>query len=156
MSKIKIKILKNGIAFPLFRGTSGAASFDISASEDVEWDSEIIFEDISINTVIVPTGLKIAIPENYQMQIFPRSGWGFKHNIQLANGTGIVDSDYRGEIFVKLYNIGDVATLPDIKCGTRIAQAQFVQTLSNNIDFDFVDELSKTTRGENGFGSTGA
>ena len=132
--------------------TKGAMCFDIESSEDSEWES-VKFADVSVNTVIVKTGLFVEIPEGYGMNIYPRSGWGFKYNIQLANGTGKIDSDYRGEILVKLYNIGNKDELPKIEKGTRVAQGEIVEVKKAN--FKKADALNETSRGEGGFGSTG-
>ena len=101
---------------------------------------------------LVPTGLKMQIPDGFYLAIHPRSGLALKHNITLGNAVGVVDSDYRGEIHVIIYNAGSRAFV--IKEGDRIAQAVLMK--HEKVKFDFVDELNETERGEGGFGSTGA
>ena len=147
MNIVKVK-LKNTSTNELKYGTDGAACFDIPAAGDIEW----VRED-KLHTAIIPTGLFFEIPEGYKINIFPRSGWGFKYNIQLANGTGIIDSDYRGEVKVKLIAHSCPLSLPEIKYGTRVAQAEIVPVYI--AEFETVDELSDTERGIGGFGSTG-
>jgi dUTP pyrophosphatase len=100
---------------------------------------------------IVPTGLKIALPEGYEAQVRPRSGLASKHGITVLNAPGTIDADYRGEIGVILVNLSNTAFT--IHPGERIAQlviAKFEQ-----IDWLPTQQLSKTERGEGGFGSTG-
>ena len=102
-------------------------------------------------TLLVPTGLKVAIPEGYELQIRPRSGLALKHGITVLNTPGTIDSDYRGEIGVILINHGERAF--QFGTGTRIAQA--VLTKVEKISWKSVKDLTKTKRGEGGFGSTG-
>ena len=85
------------------------------------------------------------------MMVYSRSGHGFKSGIRLANGTGVIDSDYRGEVMVKMHNDGSSAVL--ITAGERIAQAMIVPV--SQVELTVVDELSDTARGSGGFGSTG-
>jgi len=97
------------------------------------------------------TGLKFEIPPGSAMLVYGRSGLGFKHGLRLVNCVGIIDSDYRGEVMVRLINDGDQPVV--LAAGDRIAQAMVVpapQTV-----FEEVDELSDTARGAGGFGSTG-
>jgi dUTP pyrophosphatase len=101
--------------------------------------------------VALKTGLAFEIPEGYVMKVYSRSGHGFKNGIRLANGTGIIDSDYRGEVMVKMHNDGDTAVL--ITAGERIAQAMIEPI--QQVSFEVVDELSDTARGSGGLGSTG-
>ena len=100
---------------------------------------------------LIPTGLKIALPTGYEAQVRPRSGLAYKHGITVLNSPGTIDADYRGELGVILINHGSESFT--IENGERIAQliiAKFVQ-----IDWDEVLDLSTTSRGEGGFGSTG-
>ena len=86
------------------------------------------------------------------MMIYSRSGHGFKHGITLANSTGVIDADYRGEVCVKLRKSDlSIGNMPNV--GERIAQAMIIPV--EQVDFEEVDELSDTERGEGGFGSTG-
>ena len=100
---------------------------------------------------LIPTGLKIALPKGYEAQVRPRSGLAYKHGITVLNSPGTIDADYRGDVGVILINHGSEPFT--VENGERIAQlviAQFVQ-----IAWDEVGDLSRTTRGEGGFGSTG-
>ena len=100
---------------------------------------------------LIPTALKIALPTGYEAQVRPRSGLAFKHGITVLNSPGTIDADYRGDVGVILINHGSESFT--IENGERIAQliiAKFVQ-----IDWDEVLDLSSTSRGEGGFGSTG-
>lgn len=104
-----------------------------------------------MDRVLVKTGLHIALPENYEAQIRPRSGLAFKKGITVLNSPGTIDADYRGEIGVILINLSREAF--EIKDGERIAQmviAPYVKA-----DWKEVKNLSETKRGEGGFGSTG-
>ena len=100
---------------------------------------------------LISTGLKIALPTGYEAQVRPRSGLAYKHGITVLNSPGTIDADYRGDVGVILINHGSESFT--IENGERIAQliiAKFVQ-----IDWDEVLDLSTTSRGEGGFGSTG-
>lgn len=100
---------------------------------------------------IIGTGLKIALPEGYEAQVRPRSGLAAKHGLTVLNAPGTIDADYRGEIGVILVNLSNEAV--DINPGERIAQlviAQYTQ-----VDWQVVESLGSTDRGEGGFGSTG-
>jgi len=100
---------------------------------------------------IVPTGLKIALPEGYEAQVRPRSGLVAKHGITVLNTPGTIDADYRGEIGVILVNLSNSAFT--IEPGERIAQ--LVVAKFEQIDWKLTQELTETARGEGGFGSTG-
>ncbi len=100
---------------------------------------------------LVPTGLRMAIPEGFEVQIRPRSGLALKHGITLPNAPGTIDSDYRGPLGVIVMNAGQKAF--DIGHGDRIAQMVVAPVL--RAEFDMVDDLSVTARGSGGFGSTG-
>ena len=100
---------------------------------------------------IIGTGLKIALPEGYEAQVRPRSGLAAKHGLTVLNSPGTIDADYRGEIGVILVNLSNKAV--EINPGERIAQlvvAQYTQ-----VDWQVVEALDSTDRGEGGFGSTG-
>jgi len=174
---MKIKKLNENAEIPKYQ-TDGAVAFDLAnADENIVWKPIYgKFEDTIDNPVyggydggetrniiwkttivgyqtVVGTGLAFEVPEGTSMNVLPRSGWGFKHNIQLGNGTGVIDRDYRGEVKIKLIAFCKEKHLPKIEIGTRIAQAMIVEV--RNVDFELVDELSTTDRGEGGFGSTG-
>ena len=101
--------------------------------------------------VMVPTGLKISLPEGYAALLYARSGLATKHGIALSNGVGVIDADYRGEIKVGLINLSDEEFI--INDGERIAQ--LVITPIIQAKFTETDTLDETLRGEGGFGSTG-
>jgi dUTP pyrophosphatase len=125
--------------------TSGAAGADLIAAVD----SDIILEPSA--RVLVPTGLALALPENMEAQIRPRSGLALKHGVTVLNAPGTIDADYRGEISVLLINHG---TQPfTITAGMRIAQLVLAPVQQGV--FSEVSRLPETTRGAGGFGSTG-
>jgi len=101
---------------------------------------------------LVPTGIRLALPFGYEAQVRPRSGLALKHGITVLNAPGTVDADYRGELSVLLINLGDEDFA--IQRGNRIAQMVIAKV--EMCDFVEVDELPNTTRGEGGYGSTGA
>lgn len=100
---------------------------------------------------LVPTGIAIEIPKGYEVQIRPRSGLALKHGITILNSPGTVDSDYRGELLMMLINHGPEPF--EIKHGERIAQ--MVVARHETAEFEEVEELSGSSRGTSGFGSTG-
>ncbi len=100
---------------------------------------------------LVPTGLRIELPEGYEAQIRPRSGLAVKNGITLLNTPGTIDSDYRGEIKVIMINLGH-EDFP-VSCGDRIAQMIIAPVVRGMFSID--DNLSETVRGDGGFGSTG-
>ena len=105
----------------------------------------------SLERVMIPTGLRIALPKGYEAQVRPRSGLAAKHGITVLNSPGTIDADYRGEICVILVNLSkDDFT---INPGERIAQ--MVIARHESIEWNEVDNLDSTERGEGGFGSTG-
>ncbi len=101
--------------------------------------------------VLVPTGLRLAIPAGFEVQLRPRSGLALKHGITLPNAPGTIDSDYRGPLGVIVMNAGSEAF--EIAHGMRIAQMIVAPVVQAN--FELVDALSDTARGSGGFGSTG-
>ena len=100
---------------------------------------------------LVPTGLRIALPEDYEAQIRPRSGLALRHGVTLPNSPGTIDADYRGEVRVILMNLGQEPFV--VEPGDRIAQ--MVVAPVTRVAWSEVEELDATERGEGGFGSTG-
>lgn len=100
---------------------------------------------------LVPTGLSFAIPEGYEIQARPRSGWALRDGISLANTPGTIDADYRGEVKIILINLGQIPVV--IHDQDRIAQLVLCPVLQ--AEFEVVENLSETARGAGGFGSTG-
>ncbi len=140
--QVSIKRLDPDAEIPVY-ATLGAACFDLAAIE-----GGVVSPGVATS---FRTGLAFEIPDDHVMLVFSRSGHGFKNGIRLANGTGIIDSDYRGEVMVKLTGDAGGQTLKVLP-GDRIAQAMIVPVPSVR----FVEyELSPTERGAGGFGSTG-
>ncbi len=143
---VEIKQLPHGEGLELpFYATTHAAGADLRAAVD----RDVVIEPGE--HALIPTGFAMALPDNYEAQVRPRSGLALKHGITVLNTPGTVDADYRGEVGVILMNHGK--TPFHIQRGERIAQmiiAPFVQA-----DFQPVSELSKTERGAGGFGSSG-
>ena len=100
---------------------------------------------------MVPTGISVAFPEEFEIQIRPRSGLAAKNNISVLNTPGTIDSDYRGEIKVILFNHGNI----DFKINNNDRIAQMILTPVIKMQLDEVEDLPETLRGEGGFGSTG-
>jgi dUTP pyrophosphatase len=125
--------------------TPGAAGFDFVAIKDTEVAPG--------QTVLVKTGIAMAIPQGYELQVRPRSGTSLKTTLRVANSPGTVDSDYRGEICIIITNTAIYGDVIVIKKGDRIAQGVICPVLQAT--FILCDELNKTKRGEGGFGSTG-
>lgn len=142
---MKIKKLHPAAVVPTY-GTEGSACFDLYA---VQPEAEIRVVD----TATVRTGLAFEVPQGFVMLVFSRSGHGFKNDVRLANCVGVIDSDYRGELMVKLTNDNPSDCLA-VHPGDRIAQAMLLPV--SQTYFEVVDELSSTDRGAGGFGSTGA
>lgn len=124
--------------------TSGAAGLDLFNNEK---EIRILEEGKSI---VISTGFYVEIPEGYVGLVFARSSLGFKFDCTLANSVGVIDSDYRGEVKVKIHNHSDKPKM--IEPNERVAQIVVVPYFNQ---FTQVDELSETDRGSNGFGSTG-
>ena len=144
MVKIALKKLNSKIKLPVYK-TDGSSGMDLMA---------FVQKPILIipgKSEIIPTGLSVAIPENTEIQIRPRSGLAAKNNISVLNTPGTIDSDYRGEIKVILYNHGDKDFI--VNNEDRIAQMVLVPIFKAT--FEEVNELPETIRGEGGFGSTG-
>jgi len=144
MVKILVKKLDSRVKLPSYK-TVGSSGMDLMALTD---------KPITIlpkKSYLVPTGISVAMPKNYEIQIRPRSGLASKNNISVLNTPGTIDSDYRGEIKIILFNHGSDEFL--INNGDRIAQIVLMPI--HKIDFEEVDNLPDTVRGEGGFGSTG-
>jgi dUTP pyrophosphatase len=147
---IKVKKVDPNAIVPKYQ-TEGAACFDLHACLEKE---ESIDLGHIYSTVVIATGLQFEIPEGYVMLIYSRSGHGFKHDVSLSNCTGVIDSDYRGPVQIKLSkNIEAESKSLTIKHGDRIAQAMIIPI--SRVELEEVEELSETERGAGGFGSTG-
>ncbi len=133
-----------GLKLPGY-ATAGAAGMDLLAA---------VSTPITIlpgGRVLVPTGIAIALPPGYELQIRPRSGLALKHGIVLPNSPGTVDEDYRGELLVIVMNAGDAPFT--VERGMRIAQAVLAPVV--RVAWQEADSLDATERGAGGFGSTG-
>ena len=142
---IAIKIVnKSHHSLPAY-ATSGASGMDLRANLEAPLQLQ------PMERILIPTGLFIAIPENYEAQIRPRSGLAIKQGLTCLNTPGTIDADYRGEIKVILINLStEVQTIQD---GDRIAQMVFCAVEKANLES--VIDLEITQRGEGGFGHTG-
>jgi len=144
MIKILVKKFDKNIKLPAYK-TSGSSGMDLVA---------FIKNNITIGPskkAIIPTGIAVSIPKNYEIQIRPRSGLAAKNSVSVLNTPGTIDSDYRGEIKIILINLGKKTFI--IKPGDRVAQ--MVLCPIKKIEFEEVKKLPKTIRGKGGFGSTG-
>jgi len=144
MVKILVKKFDKNIKLPAYK-TSGSSGMDLVA---------YIKNKVIINpgkTAMIPTGIAVAIPRNYEMQIRPRSGLAAKKGISVLNTPGTVDSDYRGEIKIILINLSKKSFM--VKSGDRIAQIILCPIVKGKLQE--VKNLPKTVRGRDGFGSTG-
>lgn len=141
---VRVKRLPHGegLALPSY-ATGGAAGMDVLAAEDVTLAPGARHA--------VATGLAMAIPDGFEIQVRPRSGLALKHGISLPNTPGTIDSDYRGELKIIMINLGDEPFA--IHRGDRIAQLVLAPVVL--AAWDEVAELDDTARGEGGFGSTG-
>lgn len=152
--QLKVKRLHPDAIMPKYQ-SAGAACFDLHALiTAVPGFENEVQSQIMGHTMILRTGLAFEIPQGWVMLIFSRSGDGFKRDLRLANCVGVIDSDYRGEVQVKLTHDANHHGKFKITQGDRIAQAMLVQI--PQVDLVEVGELSSTERGEAGFGSTGA
>jgi dUTP pyrophosphatase len=140
---IKIKTLYPDAIIPTY-ATPGAACFDLYA---------IHSGFVGSDGCVFHTGLSFEIPNGHVMLVYSRSGHGFKESVRLSNCTGVIDSDYRGEVMVKLVCDKKIESFI-VEKGDRIAQAM-VMTIQQ-VHFEEVPNLNETMRGEGGFGSTGA
>ena len=144
MAKVLVKRLNPEVELPAYK-TSGASGMDLMAFVD---------RPIKIapkSSCLVPTGLAIAFSEDYEIQIRPRSGLAVKNNITVLNTPGTIDSDYRGEIKIILFNHGNEEFIINNK--DRVAQMILSPVIKMNLEE--ADDLPESIRGEGGFGSTG-
>ena len=144
MAKVLIKKLDSAVQLPAYKST-GASGMDLMA---------FIKKPINVkpnSSSLIPTGLSVAFPENFEIQIRPRSGLAAKKNISVLNTPGTIDSDYRGEIKVIIYNHSNKDFI--INNGDRIAQMVFTPVVK--MELEETNELPQTLRGNDGFGSTG-
>jgi len=144
MVKILIKKTNKEVIIPKYK-TVGSSGVDLSAF----LDKEVVIKPNSSD--LIPTGLQVAIPEEFEIQIRPRSGLAAKESIGVLNSPGTIDSDYRGELKIILFNHSNKDFI--INNGDRIAQMVLVPILK--MEFEEVDSLPDTVRGQGGFGSTG-
>ncbi len=145
--EVAVRRLPHARGLPLPRYlTPGAAGADVAAA--VASDLELAPSE----RVAVPTGLVLAVPGGYEIQVRPRSGLALRHGVTVANAPGTIDSDYRGELMVILVNLGRAAYV--IRRGERIAQ--LVVAPVAQASFTESSELPQSERGSGGFGSTGA
>lgn len=144
MIKVDIKKLNNRALLPT-RGSEQAAGWDLYSNNE---------EAVTVNahaTIMIGTGLSMAIPNGYFGAVYARSGLATKQGLRPANCVGVIDSDYRGELIVSLHN--DTNEIKTINPNERIAQLVVMPYLA--VEFDEKDILDETSRGNNGFGSTG-
>lgn len=145
MHKIKVQVvMEEGVQLPKYE-SQGAAGLDVRAN---------IKEGIalgSLERVLIPTGIKMAIPEGYEVQVRPRSGLAIKHGISLLNTPGTIDADYRGELRIIVVNLSKEVYV--IEPQERIGQ--LVLNKVEQMEFEIVESLEETIRGEGGFGHTG-
>ena len=142
--KVLVKKLDSNVKLPVYK-TSGASGMDLMA---------FIKESINIKSktsALIPTGISVAFSKDYEIQIRPRSGLAVKNNISVLNTPGTIDSDYRGEIKVIIYNHGNNDFT--INNGDRIAQMILAPVVK--MDLEETKDLPETIRGQGGFGSTG-
>ena len=146
MKKILIKYLNESKdLYRLEKATKGSAGFDLLASINSPLEIK------AGESLLVPRGFSLQMPNNFEAQVRPRSGLALKNSVTVLNTPGTIDSDYRGEICVILINHGQISF--KISRGMRIAQIIFKETPEVNLVE--VDELDNTKRGSGGFGSTG-
>ncbi len=144
MVKILIKKTNKEVTTPKYK-TDGSSGVDLSAF----LEKKVVIKPNS--SELIPTGLQVAIPEELEIQIRPRSGLAAKESIGVLNSPGTIDSDYRGELKIILFNHGKEDFI--INNGDRIAQMVLVPIIK--MEFEEVDSLPDTVRGQGGFGSTG-
>ena len=144
MVKVLVKKLNPNVKLPTYK-TKGSSGMDLMAFIE----NKIIIKPNS--SEIIPTGLSFAIPDDLDIQIRPRSGLAAKYKVSVLNTPGTIDSDYRGELKVILYNHGSNDFI--INKSDRIAQMVLVPVLK--VEFEEIDNLPETLRGSGGFGSTG-
>ena len=144
MARVLIKKLSLKVELPVYK-TNGASGMDLMAF------IEKTIKIVPNSSHLVPTGLSVAFSEGYELQIRPRSGLAAKSSITVLNTPGTIDSDYRGEIKIILFNHGK----EDFIINNKDRVAQMILTPVIKMEFEEVDNLPNTLRGEGGFGSTG-
>ena len=144
MTEILIKRLSKNIPLPKYE-TSGSSGMDLAAN----LEKSVKIEPGKVS--VIPTGISLSIPQNFEIQIRPRSGLAAKNQISVLNTPGTIDSDYRGEIKVILINLGNRTFV--VEKGARIAQMVLCPVVK--AELREVDSLETTKRGSGGFGSTG-
>ena len=144
MTEILIKRLSKDVALPKYE-TEGSSGLDLTANTDKQ------IKILHGRSEVIPTGLAVAIPKNFEIQIRPRSGLAAKSQISVLNTPGTIDSDYRGELKVILINLSDKIFV--VEKGLRIAQMVLCPVVKATLKE--VTELENTERGSSGFGSTG-
>jgi len=144
MIKVLVKKKDPSVKLPSYK-TNGASGMDLMAYIDKSIELK------PGESCLVPTGLSVAFPEEYEIQIRPRSGLAAKNNISVLNTPGTIDSDYRGEIKVILFNHGN----KNFKINNNDRIAQMILTPVIKIDLEETNELPESIRGAGGFGSTG-
>ena len=144
MVKVLVKKLSPKVQLPSYK-TKGSSGMDLMAF------LESSIKIVPNSSALIPTGISVAIPNDVEIQIRPRSGLAAKSNIGVLNTPGTIDSDYRGEIKVILFNHGSKEFIVNNK--DRVAQIILMPVLK--VDFEEVDDLPETVRGLGGFGSTG-
>lgn len=152
--ELRVKRLRYDAILPKY-ATPGAACFDLHAIVDQPWPLNAVsgtHQSGVSPSRIFPTGLAFEVPEGHVMLVFSRSGHGFRSDVRLANCVGVIDSDYRGEVQVKL--TADEGGYLTVNNGDRIAQAMVIPVPA--LELVEVTELSTTARGAGGLGSTGA
>ncbi|PYE84802.1 dUTP diphosphatase [Pseudoroseicyclus aestuarii] len=155
MTEILLKLLRDEgadpeVPLPEYQ-TAGAAGADLRANlPEAQRGTGMLLAPGA--RALVPTGLRLAIPEGYEVQLRPRSGLALKHGITLPNSPGTIDSDYRGPLGVIVMNAGEAPFT--VEHGMRIAQMVLAPVLRAR--FELAEALDETTRGGGGFGSTGA
>lgn len=142
---IKIQIVNKGTQPLPQYATTGSAGMDLRANIE----NPILIKPL--DRKLIPTGLHIALPEGYEAQVRPRSGLALKKGITVLNTPGTIDSDYRGDIGVILVNLSNEDYV--VQPGERIAQ--IIINKYEQADFELVETLDETERGEGGFGHTG-
>ena len=144
--EVKRLPITDGLPLPAYE-TAGSAGMDLLAALD-EGEEMTVAPGAR---VLVPTGLKMAIPHGFEVQVRPRSGLAYKKGLTVLNSPGTIDSDYRGEVKVILINLGQEPV--SLTRGERIAQMVVAEVTQAR--WQEVDDLSDTSRGSGGFGSTG-
>jgi dUTP pyrophosphatase len=144
MAKVLIKKLNPDVELPAYK-TNGASGMDLMAF--IEKPIRIVPN----SSCLVPTGLSMAFSEDYEVQIRPRSGLAAKNNITVLNTPGTIDSDYRGEVKIILFNHGK----EDFLINNKDRVAQMVLTPVVKMELEETDSIPDTLRGDDGFGSTG-